>query len=92
MFSHYPYYDEIIKKLLAEDVVSHERESWVRLMGKFVRYPFQNNFSLPAERGSPRLHPWPDRGERERRETQQLRRLDQDGLRRRDRKVFPHTV
>jgi protoporphyrinogen oxidase len=50
IFSHYRYYDEIIEKLLGDKVVSHERESWVRLMDTFVRYPFQNNFHfLPKD-------------------------------------------
>lgn len=50
IFSHYPYYDRIIERLLGDQVLSHERESWVRLMGAFVRYPFQNNFHfLPEE-------------------------------------------
>lgn len=49
IFSHYPYYDRIIEKLLGDDVCSHERESWVRLMGSFVRYPFQNNFHFLPE-------------------------------------------
>lgn len=50
VFSHYRYYDEVIKRLLGDEVLSHERESWVRLMGTFVRYPFQNNFHfLPKE-------------------------------------------
>jgi len=50
LFSHYKYYDDCIEKLLGDALVSHERESWVRLMGTFVRYPFQNNFHfLPRE-------------------------------------------
>jgi protoporphyrinogen oxidase len=50
IFSHYPYYDRIVERLLGNNVLAHERASWVRLMGSFVRYPFQNNFHfLPEE-------------------------------------------
>jgi protoporphyrinogen oxidase len=49
IFSHYPYYDRLIERLLGSDVCAHERESWVRLMGTFVRYPFQNNFHFLPE-------------------------------------------
>lgn len=50
IFSHYPYYDRMVETLLGDRVLSHERESWVRLLGTFIRYPFQNNFQfLPPE-------------------------------------------
>lgn len=50
IFSHYPYYDRMVERVLGDKVLSHERESWVRLMGTFIRYPFQNNFQfLPEE-------------------------------------------
>jgi len=50
IFSHYDYYDRVVEELLGDDVLYHERESWVRLMGTFVRYPFQNNFHfLPRD-------------------------------------------
>ncbi len=49
IFSHYGYYDRVIEKLLGDGVLSHERESWVRIMDTYIRYPFQNNFQFLPE-------------------------------------------
>lgn len=43
MFSHYPYYDSVVSKVLGKDYLSHIRESWIWIMNCFVPYPFQNN-------------------------------------------------
>lgn len=41
-FSHYAYYDRVIDRAVGE-WLTHERESWVWIRGRFVPYPFQNN-------------------------------------------------
>lgn len=50
LFSHYQYFTDVFNTLMANDVVSLQRESWVRMMDRFVPYPFQNNIRhLPPE-------------------------------------------
>jgi len=50
IFSHYKYFDDFIDKLLGKDYLEHMRESWIRMMGLWVPYPFQNNIRyLPKE-------------------------------------------
>lgn len=50
LFSHFKYYDEFIKEMLGSDFYEHQRESWVKLPGTWVPYPFQNNIGhLSAE-------------------------------------------
>lgn len=50
MFSHYSYYDRIFDRLMGDDFTLNNRESWVRLMDRWVPYPFQNNVRyLPPE-------------------------------------------
>ncbi|MBL9000987.1 MAG: FAD-dependent oxidoreductase [Phycisphaerae bacterium] len=50
MFSHYTYYDGVFEKLMGEDYTLNDRESWVRIAGRWVPYPFQNNIRyLPRE-------------------------------------------
>jgi protoporphyrinogen oxidase len=50
LFSHYKYYDELVKKLLADNWTDIMRESWIWMMDRFVPYPFQNNIKyLPRE-------------------------------------------
>jgi len=50
IFSHYKYFDEFIGKLLGKDYLEHMRESWIRMMGVWIPYPFQNNIRyLPKE-------------------------------------------
>ncbi len=43
LFSHYRYFDEIYENLLRGEYSMIDRESWVRLAGTWVPYPFQNN-------------------------------------------------
>ena len=50
VFSHYPAFDALLDELLGADVLHHQRESWIRVAGTFVPYPFQNNIRrLPPE-------------------------------------------
>lgn len=50
MFSHYEYYDRVFERLMGEEFTLNDRESWVRTMGRWVPYPFQNNIRyLPRE-------------------------------------------
>lgn len=49
-FSHYAYFDRLMKKALGDRWLSHQRESWVWIENRFVPYPFQNNIRhLPDE-------------------------------------------
>jgi protoporphyrinogen oxidase len=43
LFSHYPYFDKAVRESLAENYLEHQRECWVRIQGRWVPYPFQNN-------------------------------------------------
>ena len=50
MFSHYPYFDKLVDKLLGSDYTEIMRESWVWMMDRWIPYPFQNNIRhLPQE-------------------------------------------
>jgi UDP-galactopyranose mutase len=50
VFSHYEAFDRLLGELLGADVLLHQRESWIRVAGTFVPYPFQNNIRrLPPE-------------------------------------------
>jgi len=50
MFSHYPYFDTLVDKLLGDNYTEIEREAWIWMMDRFVPYPFQNNIGyLPRE-------------------------------------------
>lgn len=50
MFSHYEYYDRVFERLMGDEFTLNDRESWVRILGKWVPYPFQNNIRyLPRE-------------------------------------------
>jgi protoporphyrinogen oxidase len=42
IFSHYNYFDNVMD-YSTQEWLTHERESWVWLCGKWVPYPFQNN-------------------------------------------------
>lgn len=50
-FSHYKYFDDLMKSLLGDDGwLFHQRESWVWMCNRFIPYPFQNNIKfLPKE-------------------------------------------
>src|SRR5436190_14349180 len=43
MFSHYTYYDTCFDTLMGSEFTLNDRESWVRMMDRWVPYPFQNN-------------------------------------------------
>lgn len=43
LFSHYPYYDSLVEKLMGGDYTELQREAWVWMEGRFIPYPFQNN-------------------------------------------------
>jgi len=43
MFSHYPYYDRLVDRLMGEDYTTLQREAWVWMENRFIPYPFQNN-------------------------------------------------
>lgn len=51
-FSHYRYFDELMLKALGADGwLTHQRESWAWMDGRFVPYPVQNNIRyLPKEK------------------------------------------
>ncbi len=43
MFSHYPYYDALVEKLMGGEYTELQREAWVWMEDRFIPYPFQNN-------------------------------------------------
>ncbi len=43
MFSHYPYYDDLVDKLMAGEYTELQREAWVWMQQRFLPYPFQSN-------------------------------------------------
>jgi len=51
-FSHYRYFDDLMRKALGSDGwLTHQRESWAWMEGRFVPYPVQNNIRyLPKEK------------------------------------------
>lgn len=50
MFSHYEYYDRIFERLMGNEFSWIDRETWVRVLDRWVPYPFQNNIRyLPKE-------------------------------------------
>jgi protoporphyrinogen oxidase len=50
MFSHYEYFDRLVDRLLGEDHTELMRESWIRMFGRWIPYPLQNNIRyLPPE-------------------------------------------
>ncbi|MHC1788229.1 protoporphyrinogen/coproporphyrinogen oxidase [Solidesulfovibrio sp.] len=50
VFSHYEAFDRLLAELLGDEVLHHQRESWIRVAGTFVPYPFQNNIRrLPPD-------------------------------------------
>jgi len=50
LFSHYNYFDDLLQKLLDGACYEHERESWIRIAGRWVPYPFQHNLRHLGER------------------------------------------
>jgi len=50
IFSHYEYYDQLLKKILKGHYIEHERKAWIRTMDRWIPYPFQNNLRyLPKD-------------------------------------------
>jgi len=43
IFSHYEYYDRLFAEMMGDEYTLNDRESWVRVLGRWVPYPFQNN-------------------------------------------------
>lgn len=50
IFSYFDRFNEIVKNLLGDNVLFHDRESWIWLQDQFVQYPFQNNFHHHADK------------------------------------------
>jgi protoporphyrinogen oxidase len=48
VFSHFGEFDRLLDEALGDDVHEHERSSYVRLDGRWVPYPFQNNLRYLA--------------------------------------------
>jgi protoporphyrinogen oxidase len=48
VFSHFGEFDRLLAEALGDDVHEHERSSYVRLDGRWVPYPFQNNLRYLA--------------------------------------------
>ncbi|MBO0685485.1 MAG: FAD-dependent oxidoreductase, partial [Candidatus Dormibacteraeota bacterium] len=50
MFSHYPYFDRLVDRLLGPDHTELMRESWIWMRGRWIPYPLQNNIRhLPPD-------------------------------------------
>jgi len=50
MFSNMDDFNKLVDALLGDDFISHDRESWIRMMGRWIPYPFQNNIRhLPRD-------------------------------------------
>ena len=50
VFSHFGEFDRLVDQVLGDEVVRHERSSFIRIADRWVPYPFQNNLSrLPAD-------------------------------------------
>ncbi|GAA4934411.1 protoporphyrinogen/coproporphyrinogen oxidase [Streptomyces coeruleoprunus] len=43
LFSHYPYYTELVERLLGDDFTEIRREASIRMEQRYIPYPFQNN-------------------------------------------------
>lgn len=51
IFSHYEYFNRLLAKLLGRDYIEHQRKAYIRIMNRWVPYPFQNNIRyLPKKR------------------------------------------
>jgi protoporphyrinogen oxidase len=50
VFSHYREFDRLLEEVMGDEVLFHERSSYIRFDDRWVPYPFQNNLRyLPAE-------------------------------------------
>jgi len=43
LFSHYPYFDRLVEKMLGDNFTNNRREAWIWMQDRYVPYPFQNN-------------------------------------------------
>jgi protoporphyrinogen oxidase len=43
LFSHFPYYDAVVDRLLGGEYTTIGREAWIWTEGRYVSYPFQNH-------------------------------------------------
>jgi protoporphyrinogen oxidase len=43
LFSHWRYFDDLMREALGDAWVEHEREAWVRMRDRWIPYPLQNN-------------------------------------------------
>ena len=43
LFSHWRYFDNLMREALGDAWVEHEREAWVRMRERWIPYPLQNN-------------------------------------------------
>lgn len=50
VFSHFGEFDRLLEEVMGDDVLHHERSSYIRFGDRWVPYPFQNNLRyLPPE-------------------------------------------
>jgi protoporphyrinogen oxidase len=50
VFSHFGEFDRLLNDVMGDEVLHHERSSYIRFAGRWVPYPFQNNLRyLPPE-------------------------------------------
>lgn len=50
LFSHYPYFDTLLARMLGDNFTKIQREAWIWMMDRFIPYPFQNNIRhLPKD-------------------------------------------
>jgi hypothetical protein len=62
MFSHYPYYDELVDKLMGGDFTELQREAWVWMEDRFIPYPVPEQHPGPRPPTGVRLRQRPDQG------------------------------
>ena len=68
-------FDRLLDEIMGDDVLEHERSSYVRFDGRWVPVSVPEQPALPAAAGGVRVPPRADRGARRRRSAR-LRRLD----------------
>jgi protoporphyrinogen oxidase len=50
IFSHFKYFDDIIRKLLGTEFIEHQRKAYIYSFDRWIPYPFQNNIRyLPVK-------------------------------------------
>ena len=48
VFSHFHEFDRLLEEVMGDELTEHERSSYVRLDGRWIPYPFQNNLRYLA--------------------------------------------